>query len=61
MQISMHNVETITANLVVFNGFNALTLTVTDAAGVVSEVKFFSDDLEKLTIINKAVRIAYDK
>lgn len=61
MQVQIHNVKKITSKLIIFDGFNTLTLTVTDDNGTETEFKLYSDDLEKLSIIWEAVRIAYDK
>lgn len=61
VQLQNHNVEKITARMTIFEGFNTLTLVITDNKGAEMEVKLFADDLEKLTIHNLPVRIAYDK
>lgn len=61
MQMQIHDVNKITAKLTIFDNFHMLTLTVVNDSGVETEIKLFSDEIENLSIINKPVRIAYDK
>ena len=57
MQLTQHNVETITYKTEVFEGFSCVTMTITDKDGAEMEVKLFSDQLDKMSFINKGIRV----
>jgi hypothetical protein len=57
MQLTQHNVETITYKTEVFEGFSCVTMMITDQDGVALEVKLFADQLDKMTFVNKGIRV----
>ena len=57
MELAQHNVETITYKTEVFERFSCITMTIIDKDGVEMEVKLFSDQLDKLTFVNKGIKV----
>ena len=57
MQVSQHDIESITYETKVFKGFACVTMTITDKDGVEQEIKLFADDLKNLTFVNEGIEV----
>ena len=61
MEVNIHQIERIETQLKIFKGFTVLELTTHDADGNKVTFSLFSEDIEKLTLHNKPLQIAYDR
>ena len=61
MEVNVHQIERIETQLKLFKGFSVLELTTYDAKGNEVTFSLYSEDLEKLTLHNKPLHIAYDR
>ena len=61
MEVNIHQIERIETQLQIFKGFAVLELTTYDAKGNEVTFSLYSEDLEKLTLHNKPLKIAYDR
>ena len=57
MQVSQHDIESITYETKVFRGFACVTMTIKTNDGNEQEVKLFADDLKKLTFVNEGIEV----
>ena len=57
MQVTKHDVETITYKTKVFENFSHVTLNITDKDGIEMEVRLFADDLKKLNFVNQGIEL----
>ena len=57
MEVSKHEIETITYKTKVFEGFSCVTMTITDKDGNEQTIKLFANDLQKLTFVNTGIEV----
>ena len=57
MQVSQHDIETITYETKVFKGFACVTMTITDKDGVEQQIELYADKLKKLTFVNEGIEL----
>ena len=56
MQVSQHEIESITYETKVFKGFACVTMTIKCRDGV-QEIKLFANDIKNLTFVNEGIEV----
>jgi|14_taG_2_1085336.scaffolds.fasta_scaffold129149_2 hypothetical protein len=57
LEVTKHEVETITYETRVWNDFSTVTMRITDIDGIEMEIKLFANELKKLNFINEGIEV----
>jgi hypothetical protein len=61
MDINIHDVDQIKTQIVVFQNFNILEITVKDSRGRFTTIKLYADEVESLEQKVKPLKVAYNR
>jgi hypothetical protein len=61
MDLNIHDVDQIETQIVVFENFNILEITVKDSRGRYTTIKLYADEIESLEQKVKPLKVAYNR